>query len=84
MNEFPSSFLDYHFVRFMDNLYRTNGKVVVEDITLPARNAREAAVAYVIINDLDIEVFDRLWDEYVALRKLAPPTIPSNIELGEN
>lgn len=82
---FPRSFLDHHFVRFMDAY--TDGllkEVYVDDFVMTPGDSREAARMWAITNDLDVETGDELLKEWRAFRVVIPPPIPDNIGLGES
>lgn len=82
---FPSNFLEWHFVRFMDAY--SDGqlkKVYADDIVLVPHTGADAARCWGIVNDRDdMRECDELYAKWQAYRAVTPPPIPENIVLGE-
>lgn len=82
---FPRSFLDHHFVRFMDAY--TDGllkEVYVDDFVMTPGDDQDAARMWAIVNDVDVAKGDVMLEQWRAHRAAVLPAVPDNIVLGDS
>lgn len=82
---FPRSFLDQHFVGFMDAFSDGHiGSLPVEDLVITPRDEGEAARSWGVVNDIDMDRCDELLVQWRTYRAATPPPVPDNITVGES